>query len=205
MPTLAAVLLAAAPLTTGADLARSLGQRITVEGVLERVEVMKGQGAWQGTGIVLDDDTVLYVTYGAPPEGWEPHVGHVIRVEGLLHPSISERAQSLIAPHLREPGTPQRQTRKASSAVGQRVHLVGVARDAKGGAVLLVENEPVYLAGLDAWPAEAQGKRVAVSGSLTLTQHLPEAGRDAKGAAAAGAKGKQLVLERPTWRLVDAP
>lgn len=202
---LAAMVLAAAPLTSGADLGQHLGQRVTVEGVLERVEVFRGKGAWQGTGIVLDDDTVLYVTYGAPPAGWEPHLGQVIRVEGLLHPSIGEREQSLIAPHLREPGAPQRQARKPGPSVGRRVHLAGVARDAKGGAVLLVENEPVYLEGLDAWPTEAHGQRVAASGTLASRQHLPEATRDAKGAVSQGAQGKQLVLEKPTWRLVAAP
>ncbi len=205
MLSLLALTLAAAPLTSGADLARHLGQRVEVQGVLERVELGKGGKAFEGTGLVLDDDTVIYVTYGAPPPGWEKHLGFTVRVEGLLHPSIGEREQSLIAPHLRQAGTPKRVARKVSEAVGHRVRLVGDARDAKGGAVLLVEGEPVYVLGLEAWPAALAGKRVAAGGTLARAQHLPEATRTAKGEVSQGAQGTQLVLEQATWRLVAGP
>lgn len=205
MLTLTAMVLAAAPLTVGADVAKLLGQEVEVEGVLERVELEKGAKAWLGTGVVLDDDTVVFVTYGAPPKGWEAEVGFLVRVKGRLSPSIGEREQSLIAPHLREFGAPKRVSRKVSELAGKRVRLAGVARDAKGGAVLLVEDTPVYLVGLERWPAEVHGKRVAAGGTVALTQHLPEATKNAKGEWSQGASGKQLVLLQPTWRVAQAP
>lgn len=205
MLTLAVMVLAATPLTRGTDVAKLLGQEVEVQGVLERVELSKGGKQWEGTGLVLDDDTVVYVTYGPPPKGWEADVGFLVRVKGLLSPSIGDREQSLIAPHLRQAGAPTRVTRKPGELVGQRVHLAGVARDAKGGAVLVVDEGPLYLVGLESWPAGVSGKRVAVGGTLARTQHLPEATKNAKGEWSQGARGKQLVLQQPRWRLVDGP
>lgn len=205
MLTLTAMVLAAAPLAVGSDVARLLGQEVEVEGVLERLALEEGPQAGFGTGLVLDDDTVVYVTYGAPPKGWEADVGFTVRVTGRLSPSIGDREQSLIAPHLREYGAPKRVSRKVSELAGRRVRLAGVARDAKGGAVLLVEDTPIYLVGLERWPAEVHGKRVAAGGTVALTQHLPEAKKNAKGEWSQGASGKQLVLQQPTWRVVQTP
>lgn len=190
-----------AEVTDGAAVKAQLGKQVAVLGVLERVELSKGKAAWAGTALVLDDDTRIYVTYDAPPTGWEPLVGTRIRVEGLLSNSMSEKEQSLMAPHLRAPGAPFPAPRSLKSVLGKRVRLSGTARDAKGGAVLLIESSPVYLAGLDAWPAEAEGKQVVVGGTLVDKQYLPQATRNAKGEWSQGAQGSQLVLETPSWRL----
>lgn len=187
------------------QLKSNMGQQVTVAGIVERVAIGKGNGEWQGTGVVLDDDTVIYVSYGEPPAGWNELVGVRVRVDGLLSPSLTDHEQSLLAPHLRSPGKPVKEERKLSALLGKRVRLVGTARDAKGGAVLLVNNAPLYLAGLDAWPMVANGKQVAVGGKLVDKQYLPEAKKDAKGAISQGAVGSQWVLEAPTWRLLAEP
>ncbi len=207
---LVATLLLGAPVpvpeVTNAEQVRlHLGQVVAIFGVVERVAIGKGQGAWQGTAVVLDDDTTVYVSYAAPPAGWDVFVGSRVRVEGLLSPSLTDHEQSLLAPHLRAPGTPKLDVRVPGKLVGRRVRLGGLARDAKGGAVLLVGAVPISLAGLEAWPNTVNGQRVVVGGTLVSKQYLPEATRDAKGAWSQGAQGSQLVLEAPRWRLVKEP
>ena len=205
-----AVLVMGAPVqvpevTDSAAVKDRMGAAVVLIGQLERVPMGKGGKQWHGTAVVLDDDTVVYVTYGAPPAGWEPLLGARVRVEGTLRPSLSEHEQSLLAPHLRNPGTPKKETRVVSKLVGHHVRLSGLARNAKGGAVLLVDGAPLYLAGMQSWPAEAEGKQVAVGGTLVDKQYLPEATRNAKGEVSQGGAGTQLVLESVAWRLLGEP
>jgi hypothetical protein len=191
--------------TVAAHVQEQLGNQVAVIGLLERVEVVKGKGEWAGTALVLDDDTRVYVTYGAPPAGWEPLLGSRVRVEGLLRPSLNDSEPSLLAPHLRAPGVPKKQDRKLKTLLDQRVRLAGLARDAKGGAVLMVDQQPIYLAGLDAWPTPILGQRVVVGGTLVSKQHLPAAKRNEKGEWSQGAAGTQFVFEKPIWRTPTEP
>ncbi|MFT3710802.1 MAG: hypothetical protein QM817_24525 [Archangium sp.] len=181
-----------------------MGKNVVVAGLLERVPIAKGKGEFQGTALVLDDDTTIYVTYAEPPKGWESLIGSRVRVDGLLSPSIDDKSQSLLAPHLRNAGTPVKEERKLGTLFNKRVRLAGIARDAKGGAVLLINNnEPIYVGGLDGWPDAADKKLVAVGGTLVNKQYLPEATRNAKGEISQGAQGKQTVLENPVWRVIS--
>ena len=183
-----------------------MGGPVVVVGQLERVPMGKGGKQWHGTGVVLDDDTVIYVTYGVPPPGWETLMGSRVRVEGVLRPSLSEPEQSLLAPHLRIPGTPKKEERVISKKLaGQHLRLSGVARNAKGGAVLLVGKAPLYLGGMQRWPPEAEGKLVAVGATVVDKQYLPEAARNEKGEWSQSATGTQLVLESATWRVIEEP
>jgi hypothetical protein len=50
--------------------------------------------------------------------------------------------------------------------IGQHVVLDGTARDAKAGAVVVVDGAPVYLDGMEAWPAGLAGALVRVTGTL---------------------------------------
>lgn len=199
---LLATLLGGAPMpeVTSATLAqRHLGVRVTLVGVLEHVTTLhRGTKPETIIAVVLDDDTVVWVGDQAPDRHWASLLGARISVDGVLEgdaPSLKLRAT----------GQPVRQQRPVSALVGGRVRLGGTARDAKGGAVLLVGDEPVYLAGLDAWPAKVSGKAMVVTGTLVSRQHLPEASRDARGAISQGATGKQLVLDAPQWRLAAEP
>jgi hypothetical protein len=182
----------------GSAVKDQMGNRVAVFGHLERVPMSKGNGQWSGTAVVLDDDTKVYVTYREPPEGWAPLVGQRIRVEGLLRPTAGEHEQSLLAPHLRDPGKPSKAPRPLKAMVGKRVRIAGTAQNAKGGAVLLVEKTPLYLAGLEAWPAGVVlGKPVIVGGTIVDRQYLPEASKSTKGEVSQGAVGTQLVIEAP--------
>ena len=86
-----------------------------------------------------------------------------------------------------------------------RVRISGVAQNAKGGAVLMVNNAPWYLEKLDSWPTEVIGKLVGVSGKLVDKQYLPQGGKNAKGEWMQGGEGTQNVIEAPTWRVIQEP
>ena len=86
----------------------------------------------------------------------------------------------------------------------QVIHnLVGIAQNAKGGAVLVVDGDGVYyLAGLASWPDEVHGKKVQVTGKTDQRQYIPEARQLPDGAWTQGAKGSQSVIDAPEWKVV---
>jgi hypothetical protein len=187
----------AAPLevSTAADVKRALASRsgptVLVRGSLERVEVRHGQ---RGTALVLDDDTRVYVTYGEPPADWAPQLGRFVSAEGQLTPQAVFTIQSLMAPHLKPSGVPQVVDRSLSALRGKRARLVGTAKNAKGGAVLMVKDSPLYIAGLQEWPKDQLNQRVALSGVVKEETYLPQAFKNAKGEVSQGAEGQQWVL-----------
>lgn len=189
---LVAVLLGGGPMVEhsgGASIKAALetgGGRAALTGTLERVTMGKGGKSWLGTALVLDDGTVVWLSYNTPPKGWEPLLGKFLRVEGTLAGQSSHTVQSLLAPHLNAPGTPVEVKRPLTSLVGKTVRLSGVAENAKGGAVLLVDGTPLYVAGRDAWGDELRGKRVSLGGRLVNERYLPEATVNAKGEISQG-------------------
>lgn len=88
------------------ELALQSGRRITVEGTLVREPMRKGDNAWAGTALRLDDGTLVWVTYTDPPHGWEGLVGRRVRVAGTFWdgpppaPPDQPQPQMLVAPHL---------------------------------------------------------------------------------------------------------
>jgi hypothetical protein len=201
LPLTLALLAQMTPLATAdaieAGLASGKPSRAVVLGTLERVTMGKGRKTWLGTALVLDDDEVVWLSYGAPPAGFEPFLGQFVRVEGVLSKTKSTQEQSLIAPHLLSPAKPVREPRALESLVGRRVRLVGTAANAKGGAVVLVQGTPVFVSGMAAWPSGVETKRVALGGTLTATT-IPAPPVGPKGEVSAGASGEQLILERPS-------
>ncbi|MBD3187951.1 hypothetical protein GF325_14030 [Candidatus Bathyarchaeota archaeon] len=84
------------------------------------------------------------------------------------------------------------------SKIGQQVRLEGVARDAKGGAVLILDDgTPVYMENLDYWDENTQGQIVIASGTLVRVKYIPDPVVDENGAISQGAEGLQLVLRQP--------
>lgn len=186
----------------------AMGKRVIVYGDIERIPMSKGKGRWQGTGVVLADGTVVYVTYGEPPPEWERFLGARVCVRGRLLNWSSLTRQSIAGPHLSEMDFPVRvgldnrplPAGSLPAQVGRYVTLVGTARDAKGGAVLLTADAgPIYIDDLASWPEEARGKRVKVNGYLQHRQHLPEARVDKDGSVSQGVSGKQYVLDDASW------
>ncbi len=186
---------------TAKDVQAALGHPAAVFGTLRRVPMSKGPQGWEGTGLVLDDGEVVYVSYRDPPQGWAPLLGSYLKVEGDLTKQASETEQSLIAPHLVRFTQPEPARRSLGALAGARVTLSGRAANAKAGAVVMVELQPIYVKGLAAWPKEASGKEVEVTGRLRDEKLIPSPTVDSKGAVSAGAEGTQWVLESPEWRV----
>lgn len=185
--------------TTGdgieAQLKKSSASPAAIIGTLERSSVRKGLG----TALVTDDGKAVWISYGAPPTGWEPLLGKYVRVEGTLASQRSASPESMMAPHLNNPGKPVEVPREVLTLVGKRVRLVGVAENAKGGAVVLVGKSPVYIAGRDAWPEAMRTKRVSLGGTLVNEQYLPVATVSPKGEISQGTSGgSQTVLRDAT-------
>lgn len=176
------------------------GERAVLRGTVERVEMGKGGKQWLGTAVVLDDGTPVWVTYNAPPEGWEPFVGKYVEVEGNFSRQSSLTKQSMMAPHLIKPALPSVKARPLATLLDRSVRLVGTAENAKGGAVVLIDEEPVYVSKKDAWPETLRGKRVGIGGRLVRTKYLPEAVRGPKGEISQGTEpgSSQHVLLNPS-------
>lgn len=80
--------------------------------------------------------------------------------------------------------------------VGRRVLLSGTPLNAKGGAIVSFGGNDVYLRDLHEWPADAQGKRVGVTGILRVSVGvLPE--------GTAGIAGAYYWIEKPEWALTQ--
>ena len=87
--------------------------------------------------------------------------------------------------------------------MGKTITLRGVARDAKGYAVLVLPtNEPIYIENLFSWPVEVLGKFVAVTGILRVKKLIPDPYFSPDGGISQGAMGKQTILENAKWELV---
>lgn len=86
---------------------------------------------------------------------------------------------------------------------GQVVTLEGTAFDAKGGAVVKLEDGSVfYVEGVESWPDEALRKKVSVTGKLVEKKIIPDPVNEG-GLYSAGAEGPQDVLESATWKVVE--
>jgi hypothetical protein len=80
------------------------------------------------------------------------------------------------------------------------VTLVGDARDAKGGAVVVEDGgRVVYVDGVDRWPEAVSGRRVAVTGVLVERKKIPDPVVNDAGEHSAGALGEQWVIEGARW------
>ena len=142
----------------------------------------------QGTAVVLDDGAPLFLTTDEPPSAWAPLVGRFVRVTGVLD-----------GDRLTGSSAPAPATRNLSKLNGKQVELTGVAENAKGGAILLVDDGPIYLRKLDSWPDNLRGKSVVVKGTLKSMKLIPSPERGPDGAISQGAEGSQWVLEDPRY------
>ena len=81
--------------------------------------------------------------------------------------------------------------------IGQKVTLLGTAKDAKGGAVLITEDDNViYIKEFESWSSELLDTQVSVSGLLNKEKFIPDPLVDENGAISCGAFGDQLVIKK---------
>jgi hypothetical protein len=50
--------------------------------------------------------------------------------------------------------------------IGEPVTLTGTALDGAAGAIVMLDDHPVYVAGLERWPDELSGEEVEVRGTV---------------------------------------
>ncbi len=94
-----------------------------------------------------------------------------------------------------------------SQTPGIQVQLTGVAKNAKGGAVLLVNGAPVYIEHLAEWPAGIVDTQLAASGELVDFAYLPQSTTSENGEVSQGtqAGATQRVLRRAQWKSLAPP
>jgi hypothetical protein len=85
------------------------------------------------------------------------------------------------------------------SKVDSKTTIEGTARNAAGGAMVMSDQTPVYIDGLEAWDAGANGKHVSVSG--TLRKRGPDQTVNDKGEYSSGFTSSRFVLESATWKV----
>lgn len=84
--------------------------------------------------------------------------------------------------------------------IDKKVHLEGIAQNAKGGGVLLLPNqEVIYIRHLVWWVESMIGKKLSVSGILRHEKYIPDPEIAHDGGISQGAIGKQFVLDNAIW------
>lgn len=189
---LAAVLMASSVVTTNAEVVKQTGKAVTLEGTLERRSMGKGGSGWNGTALVLDDGTEVWLSYREPPASLEGLVGARLQLPGTLARELEPNAQALLAPHLVKLGAPVKVAKVLKA--GATGWVRGDAGNAKGGAILMVNDLPLSVRGRVGWKPEEEGTRVSLHGSLSFEQFLPQATVGPKGEISQGADGSQWVL-----------
>lgn len=90
----------------------------------------------------------------------------------------------------------------ARANVGEQVRFVGVAYDAKLGAIVVTDSFSVYCIELDEWPMGITGQTVEVTGRLERTDQFA-ATVNAKGEISQGTAGGDWLLHGVQWQVVE--
>jgi len=88
--------------------------------------------------------------------------------------------------------------------LGTVITVTGTARNAKMGAVVVTDNGPYYLQGMQEWSEEFDGKQVSVAGTLSSAKLAPDPVPTAKGEQNPGMFGRSQVLANAQVTLVEA-
>ena len=86
---------------------------------------------------------------------------------------------------------------------GTLITVTGTARNAKMGAVVVTDNGPYYLQGMQEWSEEFNGKQVSVAGTLGSAKLAPDPVPTAKGEQNPGMFGTSQVLAEAQVTLVE--
>jgi hypothetical protein len=93
---------------TLADIAPNAGKRATIEGVLRRVPLRKGDASHPATALFLSDGTQIWVSYGDIPAGWEGFVDKPIVVEATVWKGPPPGSKQAVGgPHVSDWGAPR--------------------------------------------------------------------------------------------------
>lgn len=88
--------------------------------------------------------------------------------------------------------------------LGQTITAVGVADNAFSGAILvLADNTPLYIAGLDKWEPSLEKQTLKVTGTLTRGKLAPDPTPGPGGVQRHGMQGGVFIMNDASW--VEAP
>ena len=86
--------------------------------------------------------------------------------------------------------------------IDQSITVSGIAYDAALGAVLVLpDNSPIYVSGVNRWNSATCGQSIEASGTLRKRSIGPEPKVDEDGGISHGIEGTQFVLENAKWTL----
>jgi hypothetical protein len=84
--------------------------------------------------------------------------------------------------------------------INLNAHFTGRADNAKGGAVVVLQNqEVIYVRNLSFWDEDVVGKQVSIKGIVRLEKYIPDPVVAEDGAISQGAIGSQYVLDDAQW------
>ncbi len=86
----------------------------------------------------------------------------------------------------------------SSDLFGKKVTLKGIALDSKGGAVLKLKDQVIYVKEWEDWESELLNKTITITGTLVQKKFIPDPVVAKDGAISQGAEGSQIVLENYT-------
>jgi hypothetical protein len=87
--------------------------------------------------------------------------------------------------------------REITNAIGKFITVQGIAQNAKLGAIVMVEDLPIYITGLDAWTNGVDGKPISITGTLK-TRSLKTQTNEF-GLVSGGIDGRIYILENPQY------
>jgi len=86
--------------------------------------------------------------------------------------------------------------------INQTASFSGRAENAKGGAVVVLQNQGViYVRNLSSWKDEVIGKQVSIKGIVRLEKYIPDPYISEDGGISQGAIGSQYVLDDALWEI----
>ena len=86
----------------------------------------------------------------------------------------------------------------------KEITISGTAYNAKGGALIITENdETYYIGGLDFWEDSLLEKTVEVTGFIQTENFKEEDIKDDKGAWKQGMIGEKLTIIKAKWKLSE--
>ena len=84
------------------------------------------------------------------------------------------------------------------------VIIIGVAHKGKGGAILLTEkNELYYMDEIDSWEENVVGKKVRVTGRLTIKTIKENNLKNKYGGWKQGIEGDKKIIQITNWEIIE--
>lgn len=83
------------------------------------------------------------------------------------------------------------------------VTVVGIAQNAKEGAVIETSERIYYLQGIHSWNKSAEGKKVEVTGDLIKETVGAEDLKDKRGKWNQRSVGDKYIISHPVWKVIE--